>query len=361
MIVKSGVVHDSRVRREAGALTKAGFRVTVIGDSGAGPLSLDLSEVHFVRELSDAPPRKWGRLSPIRWLLLPEHRVRSERAFRQAAQRLAVALGPFDVVHAHDFPVLATVVGLAQRWNARVVYDSHEWWRGRARFGRPEPIRKWRQARLETRLIMRADRVVTVSAPLATLLEGVGARDVAVVRNSFPAREMVPQQPPSGIVYAGRISRGRDLETLLQVEGQLGVAVHLMGESDGSLEVPDSVTVHSMAELKAVDELLVATGIAVVPLMAGPVNHDVALPNKLFHAVACGVPVVAADLPAMRSVVQKYGLGVLYKVGDPESLVRSVAQVVERYEEFRESVVSAQESLSWDRDAERLVELYREL
>jgi glycogen(starch) synthase len=54
-------------------------------------------------------------------------------------------------------------------------------------------------------------------------------------------------------------------------------------------------------------------------------------------------------------------VGTLYRVGDDRDLVRAVDDLIRDYELWCRRVVKAQEMLSWDGDAARLVQLYREL
>ena len=80
--------------------------------------------------------------------------------------------------------------------------------------------------------------MLTVSDGIADLLRARAARrHVVVVRNSFPARRPAGQLPrkPSGLVYAGRIGPGRDLETLVGAAPALaavGVRPVVVGPAD---------------------------------------------------------------------------------------------------------------------------------
>jgi len=215
--VQSPVAGDSRVLREAEALAAAGHAVHVVGrgvpEGFAGPDGVGVASVgrgSGLRPGRTARPALDAALRPVfdaaRWLLLPEHRARVERAWRDGAAELVRAHirehGVPDVVHAHDFNTLELAAQVATRTGAALVYDSHEYWRGRARHGRPEPFRRRRAATREDALLQRADVVLTVSDGIADLLRHRGARRVVVVRNSFPARTPAGQLPrrPSGLV-----------------------------------------------------------------------------------------------------------------------------------------------------------------
>jgi glycosyltransferase involved in cell wall biosynthesis len=313
-----------------------------------------------------------------RWLLLPEHRARVEAAWCRDAARLLRDEPAPDVVHAHDFNTLALGARLADGWAARLVFDSHELWRGRERHGRPEPVRRARQARTEDALLRRADAVITVSGGIAEILRRRGARTVVVVRNSFPSSDplLAPDQDdaspatPAGLVYAGRIARGRDLETVLAAQALLGPQLRtvVVGGADqaylGSLDLPEGVDLRPRSvSLPEVDSLYRELGIGLVTLTNTCANHRLALPNKLFHALSAGVPVVVSDLPEMAGFVRRMKVGAVYRSGDAQSLARAVRTVRDDYAAMRARVAAALRTgeLSWAHDAAVLVGLYANL
>jgi glycogen synthase len=383
-LVQSAVAGDSRVLREAEALVAAGCSVHVVGrgvpEGFVPPAGVTIDSVGRGAGLRPAgragsrpgPAAARPLVDAARWLLLPEHRARVEGAWRAgAAARVAAYLrqGPPDVVHAHDFNTLDVAARVADGTGAALVYDAHELWVGRARAGRPEPLRRRRAAAREDALLARADLVLTVSQGIADRLRGRWARRVVVVRNSFPARPAATSLPgqPTGLVYAGRIGPGRDLETLVAAApalAGLGVRPIVVGPADAEYLgrfAPGAASIDLRPEplpLDDVDEVYRSAGLAVVTLDGSCENHRLALPNKLFHAVRAGVPVVAADLPELARVVTAQGLGATYRPGDPASLAAAVADVAGRYPRALAAVAAAAPELSWDRDAAVLVEAY---
>ncbi|MGZ4650681.1 MAG: glycosyltransferase [Kineosporiaceae bacterium] len=395
-LVQSGVAGDARVLREAASLAAAGYAVHIVGrgvpEGFPPPDGVTVDSVGRgagLRPGGGAPGSRPGpaalrpAVAAARWLLLPEHRARVEAAWRAgAAARIEayLAAGPPDVVHAHDFNTLELAATVADRTGAALVYDAHELWVGRAVVGRPDPLRRRRVARREDRLLARADLVLTVSEGIADRLRSRGARRVVVVRNSFPAREPAAPLPdrPSGLVYAGRIGPGRDLETLAAAApalARIGVRPVVVGPPDADYlsSYRARLAVHGRAAtgtvdlrpallpLAEVDEVYSSAGLAVVTLDGSCENHRLALPNKLFHAIRAGIPVVAADLPELARVVTADRLGATYRPGDAASLARAVADVVARYPDAVAAVAAAQERYRWEHDAAVLTGAYAAL
>jgi glycogen(starch) synthase len=386
MLVMSDVAHDSRVLREAAALVEQGHAIHIVGkdvpDSWAPPAGVTAASVSGGSGLKPGGsgpgrgPASASRLKrAARWALLPRHRQRVWATWCARADALLAQRGPdepaFEVVHAHDFNVLRLAARIADRTGARLVYDAHEWWSGRERHGRPTPVERYREKRAERRIVRRADAVLTVSDGIAERLgawRAPGAQPVRVVRNTFPAKSGVPgtvplADRPGGVVYAGRIGPARDLETLLPAAAAARLDTYLMGPVDREYlhrirMAAGSVRIEPARPVDEVDDVLRRGGISVVTLTDSCENHRLALPNKLFHAVRAGVPVVAADLPELRRMVTKYGLGRLYRAGDVESLRAALDLVVAEYPRWCAQVAAARAELSWERDAAVLVGVY---
>lgn len=396
MLVQSDVAHDARVLREARSLADEGHAIHIIGKDVPAewvpPTGVTVESVSGGTGLkgggsgggnavnggnsSSSAPRPRGGLvgaarNVARWALLPQHRQTVWRTWNERA-RAAVGDREYDVVHAHDFNVLVLAAELAERGNARLVYDSHEWWSGRERHGRPTPLERARELRIERRIVAKADAVLTVSDGIAERLGKWRTTPVALVRNTFPLEyggadeaEALPDKP-KGAVYAGRIGAARDIETLLSAAAALELDTVLMGKADREflphLRLTEaSVRIEPARPVDGVDEVLRSVGISVVTLTDTCENHRLALPNKVFHAVRAGVPVVAADLPELRRLVTNYGIGALYRPGDAESMRGALAQVMNDYPGLCERVARARGELNWDQDSKELVRVYESL
>jgi glycosyltransferase involved in cell wall biosynthesis len=110
-----------------------------------------------------------------------------------------------------------------------------------------------------------------------------------------------------------------------------------------------------------VTELMRAKGVALVPLSDAFESHQMAMPNKIFHAVHAGVPVVATEVAELAAVVREHDLGELYRSGDAASLAAAVERVRARYPDLLRAVAAAAGAMSWDADAEVLRGVYARL
>jgi glycosyltransferase involved in cell wall biosynthesis len=380
MLVISDVAHDARVLREAGCLAGNGHSVHVVGKDvpadwtpPSGVTVQSVSGGNGLRPSGSAIGTSVVSRGAVRriarWALLPRHRQRVWRTWCDGA-RAGVSGRKFDVVHAHDFNVLRLAADLAEAAKADLVYDAHEWWSGRERHGRPTPLERARERRVERRIVARAAGVLTVSPGIAERLARWRGAPVTLVRNTFPILDRprlvdLPERP-RGAVYAGRIGPARDIETLLAAAAELRLDTVLLGKADREF-LPrlrfsrGSVRIEPARPVDEVDEVLRRVGISVVTLTDTCENHRLALPNKVFHAVRAGVPVVAADLPELRRLVTDYGLGALYRPGDAASLRAALERVIWDYPRFCEKVAQARAELNWEQDAKALIGVYEAL
>ncbi len=379
MLVWTDVATDNRVLREAETLVAAGHAVHIIGrhvpPEFEPPAGVTVSSAGGSSALKRAAGDRTSRPLPAparaaRGRLLPTHVASAHRAWVERARRDAVGRS-FDVVHAHDFTALPLGAELAQQRGVPLVYDTHEYWYGRPWSGRPTPLVRRREREQEARLGSRAAAVITVGQGVADQLRALhGWRQVTVVRNTFPPGDPAQRTPalperPVGAVYAGRIDPDRDLETVITAAADLApLQVTLVGPVDptylAQLDVGPA-TVLPAVDVVEVDRLLRGAGLALVTLTGRGDNHRLAQPNKLFHAVRAGVPVVAADIEQLAQVVRRYGIGTLYRPGDARSLADAVRDAVRRYPELLAAVDAAAEDLSWTRDGAALVGVYTQL
>lgn len=382
MLVATSVATDTRVLREAQTLVEAGHSVHVIGKdvpadfvapqgitvSSAGATSVfrPTGTASASGRTLSAPQRA------ARWALLPQHRNQAFGSWAAAATVDAHGRD-FDVVHAHDFTALEAGAALATQRGIPYVYDTHELWLGRQRQYRPTPLQDRREAATEARLGAGASAVITVGDGVAAALRvRYGWTHVVVVRNSFPARvddgSSLPPAP-TGVVYAGRVDAHRELETVLGAAPLLpSLPVTLVGPSDDvwvgrNAEAIAATGTRLLPPLPVdgVTALLRSTGLALVTHSDRFESHLLALPNKLFHAVHAGVPVIATDVPELAGIVRDYDLGETYRPGDARGLAGAVGRALDRWPALVQNVADAAVDLSWPADAAALRGVYERL
>ena len=381
MLVATSVATDTRVLREAQSLVRDGYEVLIIGRNvpadfraAEGISVFSATSGHGLRPStmgSMTTKRMPVYMHAIRWVLLPQHRARSFQTWADGANEMASTL-EFDLVHAHDFTALALGSRLAGERKVPLIYDSHEWWSGKQRQYRPTPFSDLKETRVEKRLSQGASAVITVGESIAELMRTKrGVKNVYVVRNSFPdsgdqSKKVV--SPPCGIIYAGRIDAYRELETIIELSKEIELQISWMGEQENqwaSKFVPIArkagIEVLPSQPLPAVTAAMQNAGLVFVTHSNQFESHRLALPNKLFHAVHAGVPVIATDVTELGNIVRQFDIGELYKPGDVKSMSEAISRAISRHAVLVANVNMAKSELSWERDSELLSTIYRQV
>lgn len=313
--------------------------------------------------------------------------VRSQRRAALASVR-AAGLGA-DVVHGMAFMGIPVALELGRATGAKVVYDARDIYLEAANLARlPRPARAL-LARVERRWARRADRVLTVNRPYAEVMAArFGVPLPAIVMNCSyrytpadpPARrfhERLGLDPSTRVVlYQGGFSRERGIEQLLEAIGSVpGAVLVLLGYGPLQVELEaraaDPATGGRVRVLPAVPptELLdwvAASDVVAMPIQPSTLNHRLTTPNKLFEALAAGVPVVASDLPGMAGIVRQTGCGLLVDPTDPAAIAAALREILDAPQADRRAwrkraLAAAHATYNWERQAEVLIDEYTNL
>ena len=372
MIVHREVTYDTRVQREARALVDAGHRVTVVQLGAASPSTRSggygfaLVAVTPAAALKEHIPLKAYRL-----------------LYGLSVIRAALRTRP-DVVHAHDVAMLAPAYAISRLTRARLVYDTHE-----LAVGVPYRSRGWPilVRTVERLLVRRCDAIVTVSAGIARRLADIYGLDrLPIVLKNVPEEaneeakaidiriELGIGDAPL-ILHQGAAAPNRGCEALIEAIRHVSGAHLLFLGGGGASYLAQlralasrqgvSASVHFLPSV-APGDLLAHTRQADVGaslLEDNCENHRLALPNKVFEYVAAGIPVVSTDLPELRALIDRHGIGWTAPSGDIEALAAVLSEAVAHRSapELQMRLRRAAVEFSWPRERQHLIELYSRL
>src|SRR4029079_6813242 len=183
------------------------------------------------------------------------------------------------------------------------------------RFSDEEPARP--QPGLVRALLRPAARVICVSETLAAAVRAAGL-DAVVIPNGvrIPDEVGAPAEPPE-VLYVGRLSPEKNIDTLLEAVGDLNLVV----AGDGPLRerVPDALRAVPTAE---VERLLERASVLVAPCEREGFGLAAA------EAMASGRPVVAAAGGALLDLVTDEETGLLVPPRDAPSLRAAVERLL---------------------------------
>jgi glycosyltransferase involved in cell wall biosynthesis len=310
------------------------------------------------------------------------------------AARAGAAAPVADVYHGHDLSGLEAAGAAWRRNGGQLVYDSHEiFLESGSNADRPR-ILKALLARSERRWVRAAAALVTVNQALAEELGRTYHPRRTVVVYNCPARWDPPAQRPdliraaTGIpadskiaLYHGAFSAHRGLEQLAEAIVRPGLeTVHAVYLGYGSHRAKlDAMAadprfggrLHVITAVPP-DELLpwvASADVAVMPIQASTLNHRLSTPNKLFEALAAGVPVVVSDFTEMHRIVlgdPDGSLGAVCRPDDVDDVARAIRSIVDLPAEESATLRArclraAHERWNWETEVAGLAGLYHDL
>jgi glycosyltransferase involved in cell wall biosynthesis len=375
-------VGEPRVLREALAALDAGWQVDVVAMRRPGELAEESVDGVTVFRLPLSHAWGAGVLATAREYL----------GFTALASVKVAALAlrrRYNVIHVHNPPDFLLLAALLPRMlGARVVFDIHDFapelFTLRLGGGRGVAVAE-RMLRLVERLSIRfATAVVTVHEPYRRALEARGAppEKITVVLNSMDER-LVPAVPaPRGgngfrVVYHGSITPHYGVELLVEAAARIAgdlpeLKLEIYGDGDALDSVRARVAELGMSDrvylsgrfLPQADVLGRVRSAAAGVICNLPVERNVAaVPTKLFEYALLGVPIVTADLPAIREYFSPYEARFFRAghVGDLAEALREIAAAPQTAEARAQSARRRYEEYTWDRSARRYVELLKRL
>lgn len=295
-----------------------------------------------------------------------------------------------DLIHVHDVYLMGTAVDAAWRARARgrdvrLVYDAREYVPGLAI---QDPVEVCASADHEAEYIRDFDEVLAVSEPIAEALErkftlprrpdmsyNVPLRaDIEVTKHTV--RDAAGLGPEDKIlVYSGGLHPSRGNHTIVEAVSMIeDLHLVMVARSRGygyvqqlerlaaSLGMGDRLHFVDFVAPDEVVHYLSGADLAVHSLVAGPLNHEWALPNKLFEYLYAGLPIVVSDCLCMKEFVEGNGVGLAYRSEDSEDLARALREVLadpDRYVNTARRQELVDGEYSWQRQAERIFAAYQ--
>ena len=306
-----------------------------------------------------------------------------------------------DLIHAasgfRGYELALKGIALARHFDLPLVYEVrslHEHLWGSPRL-HDKLTREWTRLRIaqENRCMAEADAVVTISNAMAAVLveRGVPEWKITVVPNAVDigvfevAGPDVDLKQRLGIAvdapivgYISNISHREGHDVLLRGFAEVArarpdVRCLLVGEG------PDRPSMERLTRSLGIRDRVVFTGevdhrdihryYSLIDLFVVPRRPDYAAdhvtPLKPYEALALERAMIVADLPSLREIVGAEERGLLFRPGDERDLARRIDELLASPARRRRLGTAGrtwiQQERTWDRNAERYLDLYRSL
>jgi O-antigen/teichoic acid export membrane protein/glycosyltransferase involved in cell wall biosynthesis len=373
MHVRGTVRVDVRVLREATALLKEGWSVSIID------VEADIT----------CPAKENTAGIQIYHLFCAGSRLRTKfklRLFVASIYRLLRT--KVAVYHAHDISALPACYLAACLRRRPLIFDAHE-----LPFAGPDP--HWDRLsplfKFALRHILsRCAGVITVSPHIGQEIQRrYHARNVLIVRNvpsyqksikTDRLRQHLGLKPGVRIVlYQGNIQSDRRLDVLIHAACFLvpETVIVMMGRADGA----EHKRLATLIECEGVggcvkilppvpyEDLLTWTSSADIGLIVytpdSSLNVRWCLPNKFFEYLMAGLPVLASPLDDIEDILHQYDAGRIVPTLAPVDIATAINEMLSdphalAYMRFN-ALKAVQEELCWERERYKLVQLYQNI
>src|SRR5690242_6758657 len=251
-----------------------------------------------------------------------------------------------DVYIGHNIDTLLPLTRLAKRRKAALIFDSMEYHADMGD-GQTDTEKEIVKA-IQAECLPQCDLILASSPELAAELNNAYSVRRILALYNVPAKisNLSNDRRPGFALYWRNSTIGL---------GQRGLATVL-----SALKLlPESITLHLQGRLpqdrgrelrRRIDDLGISHRVNIYPPFmpnqavsaaagyhvglclehGGIRNHELTVSNKIFDYMMAGLPVVASDLPGLRTVLEKSGAGLLFKPQDPEDLRQKILTLYEQ-------------------------------
>jgi len=191
-----------------------------------------------------------------------------------------------------------------------------------------------------------------------------------VVRNTPWIQERYVTPGDSRVVYVGRVSFGRGIETMLEAMRMIGptVGLDLYGSVDRDVvalldRASSNVVAHGFAPNP--EALSQAEGaMAGLALLDDRPDYRRSIPTKVLEYMSRGIPVVTTPNPVASRIVEESAAGIVVPYRDPEAVAEAVVRLrdpVVREEMGRNGRQAIRACYDWTEDAGRMLSFVDEV
>src|SRR5574343_30696 len=264
--------------------------------------------------------------------------------------------------------------------NARLVYDSHEYFTEVPELiHRPRVQKVWEG--IESWIFPKLKTIYTVNESIAQLYRDKYKKDVLVVRNISPtflldhlpskAALDIPENTFLIIIQGAGINVDRGSEEAIEAMKLIeNACLMIVGDGDVVAQLKETVEREHLGEKvrfygkRPYAKMMAFTHHADVGLTLDKptnMNYLYSLPNKVFDYIHASTPIIATDLVEIKRVIEKHDLGTILPELTPENLANAIRELQvnpSKLEQFKANCMLASKVENWESEQHILEEIY---
>lgn len=282
-----------------------------------------------------------------------------------------------DAVISRDPGALPYLAKLKKSRGIKVFYQPHNFYVDLSVRPDVNPTNAKKYHLLEKNYISKLDGVLCLQEAQAEWFrKAFPNQNIMVAR---PGLMRIKEYAPAGfyrklIGYVGSLQLKKGINTLLEafkILQPLGFKVILVGGRSQQemaevkqrifeLGLEDKVLITGWVSYEQVEVYLEKISVGVIPLTDEFYNQYLTAPNKYFDYLSHSIPVVASDLPSLRSFMTQSKEGLFIPSGDAQKLADSILEIFkteESYAAFREAASEKAKMYLWKNQAKNMIEM----
>lgn len=291
----------------------------------------------------------------------------------------------YDVCYAHDSLSLAAADLIVSENNCKFIYDAVEYPEYSGRSG--EMATKFADEKgsatligmHEKNIIKKVDVIIIGSPGVKKWYENnINSGTPIVVRNCLDFQKFTVntkirkdcelRSEDKLILYPNSIHNNCGINELLFAMDTMDENIHLaiMGNIAPSVEMAGEVSIKEISRLKRVhiistkgpkEMLQYRSGadLAIIPFNPKVSNHYSGLPNRVFESIMCGLPLVIADLPYIKKLVEEHQCGSYFESYEPDKIKQAIMEVLDNLDFYKEKTRSAARKLCWENEEKEFI------
>lgn len=289
-----------------------------------------------------------------------------------------------DIFHCNDLYALPIGVMIKILFNGKVkiIYDCHEYETDASIYKDKKIIRKIALF-AERALIKYADAVITVSDGIAAeyqKLYGIPKPEVVMncpnykryeKKDLFRKRFNIPPETKI-ILYQGEYRKERGLETIAEafksLPDDLNVAMVFLGYGE-YCEVIKKCAVgckkiffHETVGIDVYMDYVCSADYGIHLMENTCLNHEYALPNKIFEYAMAGLPVIVSNLHEISRIVNRNGIGIVVKNNTSGDLINGIREILKSDKILiANNIEKFNKVYNWENQEKKLVDVYNSL
>lgn len=287
-------------------------------------------------------------------------------------------------INAHSLSSLplAFIIKKISKREIKIIYDTHEL---ETETQKMVGLRKWIAKAIEYVFIRGCDEIITVSTSISKIYsKAYNIKSPSVVLNAPSADRLKISEKyfknkyfhhkykldrnSKIFLYLGAQEPARGISLTLEAFKRLNnneLSVIFMGDGSLSDEIKKAerdftnIFHHSYVSTDDVLSYAYAADFGLCLIEPTCLSYEYCLPNKLFEYLACGLPVIASNLPEISAIV-KNNLGCILEEPNPEILKEIIVDFKSKVFS-REVIQSEFRKYSWDQQEKILSRIYKGL